>query len=240
MAEQQVATARERLAQLMDYRRRALGLDWNQVAELAGLTKEGLRTIRGTTRAIRPKSARGIERALQWPVGAVDEILTDYVSADLFRAPADRPIATPPPQHPQMAPSVDSGVDALIQLDDGRTWAIQAKRTSPGSPLEDQLAEALEGAGFEIRQVVATSPLLDHGADIAKIRGLWLAEDLETPTQPQQRAGRAGRREQLAEDVTAEDILDDPDLPPRVRQALLDAYHRLRREVVEELSKPDS
>lgn len=69
-------SARERLARLMDERRRELGKTWDQVADEAGLTKEGLRGIRrGEGATIRPLSKAGIERALRWTPGSVEDIL---------------------------------------------------------------------------------------------------------------------------------------------------------------------
>jgi hypothetical protein len=68
-------TVRQRLARLMDERREELGLHWNEVAEDAGITKEGLRSVRFEVRQIRPKTKRGLERALDWDAGSFDRIL---------------------------------------------------------------------------------------------------------------------------------------------------------------------
>lgn len=66
---------RQQLAQHMDARRSALGKRWADVAADAGLTTEGLRTIRKSDADIRPLSKQGIERALGWAQGSVDAIL---------------------------------------------------------------------------------------------------------------------------------------------------------------------
>ncbi|HEY9370959.1 hypothetical protein [Streptomyces sp.] len=79
-------TPRQRLARLMDERRSDLHLTWNEVAERAGVTREGLRRTRTGTGHIRSLTKRGIERALSWEVGGVDEILAGV-------APTER---TPP------------------------------------------------------------------------------------------------------------------------------------------------
>ncbi|PZG38106.1 hypothetical protein C1I98_24680 [Spongiactinospora gelatinilytica] len=69
-------TTRERAERVMDERRAELGLNWEEVIELTGLTKEGLRTIRrGEALNPRTRSRRGIESALQWTVGSFDRLL---------------------------------------------------------------------------------------------------------------------------------------------------------------------
>ncbi|GAA3158548.1 hypothetical protein GCM10010466_56630 [Planomonospora alba] len=68
-------TPRGRLTRLMTERRDELGLYWNDVAERAGLTKEGLRTVRAGVGTMRPPTKRGIETALQWVRGSVDRVL---------------------------------------------------------------------------------------------------------------------------------------------------------------------
>lgn len=68
-------TPRQRLARLMDERRLDLELTWNDVAERAGITREGLRRTRTGTGRIRSLTKRGIERALRWERGSVDTIL---------------------------------------------------------------------------------------------------------------------------------------------------------------------
>lgn len=70
-----IETPRQRLARLMDERRSDLGLTWNEVADKAGITREGLRRMRTGTGHIRSLTKRGIERALQWTSGSVDRIL---------------------------------------------------------------------------------------------------------------------------------------------------------------------
>lgn len=68
-------TPRQRLARLMDERRADLDLTWNEVAERAGVTREGLRRTRVGSGHIRSLTKRGIERALQWSAGSVDRVL---------------------------------------------------------------------------------------------------------------------------------------------------------------------
>ncbi|GAA4059572.1 hypothetical protein GCM10022214_10110 [Actinomadura miaoliensis] len=68
-------TSRQRLARLMDERRAELRLTWHEVAERAGMTREGLRRTRTGSGSIRSLTKRGIEDALEWAVGSVDMIL---------------------------------------------------------------------------------------------------------------------------------------------------------------------
>jgi hypothetical protein len=66
---------RERLAKLLDERRAELRMRWRDVAERAGITVEGLRNLRVGTGRIRSTTKRGLEDALGWRPGSVDEIL---------------------------------------------------------------------------------------------------------------------------------------------------------------------
>lgn len=59
----------------MDVRRSELQLTWNEVAEKAGITREGLRRTRVKTGPIRSLTKRGIENALAWEPGSIDSIL---------------------------------------------------------------------------------------------------------------------------------------------------------------------
>jgi hypothetical protein len=59
----------------MDERRAELQLTWNEVAEKAGITREGLRRTRVGTGHIRSLTKHGIEKALAWERGSVDTIL---------------------------------------------------------------------------------------------------------------------------------------------------------------------
>lgn len=59
----------------MDDRRSELGMRWADVAEAAGVTTETLRMVRGGDSPIRALTKRGIERALLWQTGSVDEVL---------------------------------------------------------------------------------------------------------------------------------------------------------------------
>lgn len=68
-------TPRQRLARLMDERRAELQLTWSEVAERAGITREGLRRTRTGTGHIRSLTKVGIERALSWAPGSIEDIL---------------------------------------------------------------------------------------------------------------------------------------------------------------------
>ncbi|MFC4063054.1 hypothetical protein ACFOWE_32650 [Planomonospora corallina] len=96
-------TPRERLARLMTERRDELGLYWNDVAERAGLTKEGLRTVRGGLGTMRPPTKRGIETALQWVRGSVDRILEGGEPVPLEAGTAAAPVLPPAPPAPPAA-----------------------------------------------------------------------------------------------------------------------------------------
>lgn len=58
----------------MDAQRRNLGLTWDDVAQRADISYEAVRRVRQTGK-MRPLTARGIEKALQWSEGSVEAIL---------------------------------------------------------------------------------------------------------------------------------------------------------------------
>ncbi|MGH3388629.1 MAG: helix-turn-helix domain-containing protein [Actinomadura sp.] len=90
-------TPRERLARLLDERRADLGLHWIEVAELAGLTREGLRKIRNGTRLIQTESKLGLERALRLKRGSINEAMAggDLTPVDAEPEPAPKPEEDP-------------------------------------------------------------------------------------------------------------------------------------------------
>lgn len=75
--------ARARLSAAIAGRREHLRLPWKEVARLAGLTKEGLRSVRNETRKMMPLTKRGIEDALQWAPGSIDLILNNEAPVEL-------------------------------------------------------------------------------------------------------------------------------------------------------------
>lgn len=56
----------------MDARRQELGLEWIRVAQLAGVSEQGLRNIRVGVSTPRSKTRRAIEMALQWERGSFE------------------------------------------------------------------------------------------------------------------------------------------------------------------------
>ncbi|MGI8447561.1 MAG: hypothetical protein ACR2MP_10370 [Streptosporangiaceae bacterium] len=69
------APAEHRFARLMNERRLALGLRWDQLADAAGVPEAALRTMRRTGSVPRELTQRGLEKALGWERGSVRLIL---------------------------------------------------------------------------------------------------------------------------------------------------------------------
>ena len=67
--------ARQRLARLMDERRRDLRLRWQDVAEAGGISLKTLHSVRTGEAGIAPLTERGIEAGLRWEGGTVEIIL---------------------------------------------------------------------------------------------------------------------------------------------------------------------
>ncbi|MEV1201687.1 hypothetical protein [Microbispora rosea] len=148
VGQQQTETARERLAELMDRRREELGLLWNDVADRAGLTKEGLRTVRFGTGKMRPPTKRGLEEALQWKRGSIDRYL-ETGDASALEALAQSVMVSGPPGSMRMsagAPAAvqgDTGADLVLHMDNGEQLFVQVKY-QPHSRVARGLLEAID------------------------------------------------------------------------------------------------
>jgi hypothetical protein len=69
------STSEHRLARLMNERRLDLGLRWEEVAGVIGITEGGLRALRRDGSVPRELTQRGIEKALRWQRGSVLRII---------------------------------------------------------------------------------------------------------------------------------------------------------------------
>ncbi|MEV6035958.1 hypothetical protein AB0L65_32715 [Nonomuraea sp. NPDC052116] len=79
----------QHLADLMERRRIALHLRWDDVAEAAGISAAFLRKIRSGTGA-RPLTMAKLEAALNWAPGSIDAILAGGEPADFEASVASR------------------------------------------------------------------------------------------------------------------------------------------------------
>ncbi|WP_158784684.1 hypothetical protein [Streptomyces sp. NRRL B-1322] len=97
----------------MNRRRQALGLNWRQVAEQAGISYETLRAIRKGEQAGGDLTRRGLERALQWETGGFEVAEAGGEPAVLAgpAAPEAPESAAAPPSDPQ--------VEAILTILDG-------------------------------------------------------------------------------------------------------------------------
>lgn len=117
--------ARERLARLMNERRRELGrrrrrnYTWDEVAAAAGLHRETLRSIRNGVSGMRDSSKDGIEAALQWAPGSIDRILAND---------DPRPLDPPPPDKGSPADGEEKEESPTDRLE--RLW--QEYKDDPG------------------------------------------------------------------------------------------------------------
>jgi hypothetical protein len=84
--------ARQRLARLMDDRRRDLRLRWQDVAKAGGISLKTLHSVRTGEAGIAPLTESGIEDGLRWEAGSVATILAggDPLPLDA-RVPAEPP-----------------------------------------------------------------------------------------------------------------------------------------------------
>lgn len=80
----------------MDARRRDLAMTWAEVAREAKITVETLRAVRRGNNVPSPLTARGLDRALRWRPGSVEEILAGGGPAVIGTAAThDEPDLTP-------------------------------------------------------------------------------------------------------------------------------------------------
>ncbi|GGK93780.1 hypothetical protein Ppa06_61970 [Planomonospora parontospora subsp. parontospora] len=207
-------TPRRRLARLMTERRDELGLYWNDVAERAGLTKEGLRSVRGGAGTMRPPTKRGIEAALRWARGSVDRILEGGAPVALEEETAARAAVPPAPPAPPAGPAAGSP-------------------SAPRNAASGAEASGASGAGIDAGMLRSQlGALSEAGRRTGRTLGDMLVEGgyvspLElalTPRRP---------------DPVVEELEGDPDLPDEVKQRMLEGYRALRQEIAESLRKPD-
>src|SRR5690606_4750208 len=118
-------TPRKRLARLIDEERSRRGMHWIEVARRAGLTKEGLRNVRQGTGEIRAKTKRGLERALGWAPGSIDEILAgrDPIPAQTQDTPP-APVEQQPAVAEHDSPRGSEVVDLAYSTEDGTRVAV--------------------------------------------------------------------------------------------------------------------
>ncbi|MEV4458503.1 hypothetical protein [Microbispora sp. NPDC049633] len=145
----QTETARERLARLMDERREELGLNWNQVAERAGLTKTGLNHVRFENRKMRAPTKRGLEEALSWARGSIDRYLeSDGDPATLEPVTTGTLAGSMPSFSGGATASVEvtasSDIDITYHAPDGGRYLIQVKAMEGTSERAEDLAKAIE------------------------------------------------------------------------------------------------
>lgn len=82
--------AASRLDEAMNERRIALGLQWKQIAQRAGLSEFHLRRIRRGQYEPRELTRAELERALEWTTGSIDAVLAGAAPTPLEeRDPAD-------------------------------------------------------------------------------------------------------------------------------------------------------
>ena len=127
--------ARQRLAELMDERRRELRLRWQDVAETGGLSLKTLHSVRTGTAGIAPLTERGIEVGLRWEAGSVGAVLTGG---------EPQPARVPPLAAVPAAPlSFERGQDDLFPDMDPATRA-EVDARAPGIR-EAVIAAAIKG-----------------------------------------------------------------------------------------------
>lgn len=79
---------RSRLSDLIEERRLDIGITMRQVANLAGVSYESIRTLRSPEAGDpRPLTMRGVDRALMWKPGSTARVLYEGGDPDPFPLP---------------------------------------------------------------------------------------------------------------------------------------------------------
>lgn len=84
---------RQRLAELMEGRRKDLRLRWQDVAEASGLSLKTLHSVRSSDKRVAELTKTGIEDGLRWEHGSVDLILSGGDPVPLPAAEAAFPLS---------------------------------------------------------------------------------------------------------------------------------------------------
>ena len=146
---------RERLAKLMDDRRRELRLNWQQVSELGGIPIKTLHAVRTGTRAIRDTTQSAIEDGLRWERGSVEVILGGGDPAPLRQAVTAvplRPLVLTPPGPDDPLPPPPPGFLAESALARARPYAEAIWRQAAAlrrSGMPDPSGAEMFGEGAE-------------------------------------------------------------------------------------------
>lgn len=130
---------RRRLAQLMEDRQVELDLTWEEIARRAGMTATNLRRIRHNESALPRRTARKIERALEWQPGSVEGVLA-----------GKEPVPTPEPEPEPADPAFELlreahriytkryGLDGADRLLEEHIRQLNAARDRPKSRTSEQ------------------------------------------------------------------------------------------------------
>ncbi|MFC4006534.1 hypothetical protein ACFOY2_04835 [Nonomuraea purpurea] len=128
----------QHLANLMEQRRLALRLEWNEVAEAAGISAAFLRKIRSGTGA-GPLTIAKLEAALNWAPGSIDAIRAGGEAADLSASTTE-----PGTQKPRTSQDIEAAIrDLAQQLSPERMRSILADLSRSERKYEDDAEQRL-------------------------------------------------------------------------------------------------
>ncbi|MER5420398.1 hypothetical protein [Streptosporangium roseum] len=190
-----------------------LGLTWNEVADRADLTKEGLRTVRQGNRKMMPLTKRGIETALRWQPGSVDATLG-----------GGEPVKLPAVDSPPGPPSFSAQVKAPAPSAERRVPPWFAKEVErQGWMLDSLTIDQLRALAHHFGYTVAELML---NAGLASERDLEIEE---RPTSPPE-------SEALADfDAAMERLISNPLISRRQRKEAEEFAARTREEAIKKI-----
>ncbi len=129
-----------RLAAAIASRKKQLRLQWEEIAEAAGITSAHLRKFRSGETGLRPATQAGLETALAWQAGAFDRIKAGEQPVPLQHeqaaAEAKAP-ASPPPQGDRQT---------LLRVVDGGAVSFTAPRGASEEHIQEMANRIAEFA----------------------------------------------------------------------------------------------
>lgn len=153
-------SARHRLAELMEERRRYLRLRWQDVAESGHVSLKALYDARTGTAGIASLTQRGIEIGLQWPSGTVQRILDggEAEAGELVTGPAaGEPVPEPPSAVMSAASAAVSALLAPV-IEEVEAEVRRARMRRPSATGRDIFSDELERQLFDLDDDPATEP----------------------------------------------------------------------------------
>lgn len=155
---------RQRLAELMEQRRKDLRLRWQDVAERSGLSLKTLHSVRSSDKRVAELTKTGIEDGLRWEHGSIDLVLAGGdpvpLSSDAPGLHGAVPLSVPPGEAADIATTILARRYDVNPDDPADPWL---------RPVRQEIADAIMVHGAD-----ATGSEIFHGRPASAIEAaIW-------------------------------------------------------------------